>query len=141
MRGFRAALALAGLTEQPGWVRARDYRRHSGYELMNECYHDLGRYPRVLFTGSITLLEGALAFIAEHHHFGIAPQRIITFDDHYLLDCLPLKIDAIQQDSQALASASLERLIGMINKKVPDSATVPARLHWRSRKVDTERAN
>lgn len=141
LRGFRAALAEAGLAEQPGWVRARDYRRRSGYELMLECYRDLGRYPRVLFTGSITLLEGALAFISEHRHFSIAPQRIITFDDHYLLDCLPLKIDAIQQDSQALASASLERLIGMINKKAPDSTTVPACLHWRSRKVDTERAD
>ncbi len=141
LRGFRAALAQAGLAEQPGWVRARDYHRRSGYELMKECYTDLGRYPRVLFTGSITLLEGALAFISEQRHFNIAPQRIITFDDHYLLDCLPLKIDAIQQDSQALASASLARLIGMIGKKAPDSTTVPACLHWRSRKVDTERTD
>ena len=56
----------------------------------------------------------------------------MTFDDHYLLGCLPVRIDAIQQDSQALAGASLERLIGMVNKKAPTSATVPARLNWRS---------
>ena len=136
LRGFRAALANAGLRESPGWVRARDYHRRSGYELMKECYLELGRYPRVLFTGAITLLEGALAFISEHRHFSIAPQRIMTFDDHYLLDCLPLKIDAIEQDSAALASAALERLIGMINKKAPDSTMVPARLHWRSRKTE-----
>ncbi len=133
LQGYRAALACAGLTEAPGWVRSRDYRRCSGYELMQECYRDLGRYPQVLFTGAITLLEGALAFICENRHFGIAPRRLITFDDHDLLDCLPLKIDSIQQNSHALAAASIEQLIGLIHNKAPASSTLPARLHWRSR--------
>lgn len=137
LNGFRAALAEAGVAEQPGWVRQRDYRRSSGYALMQECFTELGRYPRVLFTGSITLLEGALIFISEHHHFGIAPQRIMTFDNHHLLDCLPLPIDAIQQDSQGIAEASLERLIGLINKGQATSTTIPARLHWRSRETET----
>jgi LacI family sucrose operon transcriptional repressor len=136
LNGFRAALGQAGLDEQAGWVRARDYRRRSGFELMAECYRDLGRYPRVLFTGSITLLEGALAFISEHQHFNVAPARMMTFDDHYLLDCLPLRIDSIEQDSHALAAASLEKLIGMINRQKPVSATIPGRLHWRSRRAD-----
>lgn len=131
------ALAAAGVREQDGWVRARDYHRQSGYALMQECYRDLGRYPRVLFTGSITLLEGALAFISDHQHFAIAPQRIITFDDHALLDGLPLRIDAIQQDSPALAAASLEKLIGLIGRQAPASGTIPARLNWRSRRALT----
>ena len=135
LRGFRAALAAAGVSEQPDWVRARDYRRRSGYQLMQACYRELGRYPRLLFTGAITLLEGALAFISENRHFDIAPQRIITFDDHNLLDCMPLRIDSIEQDSQALATASLEKLIGLIGeKKTPGSEVIPARLHWRSRR-------
>lgn len=134
LKGFRAALAMAGLQEQPGWVRARDYRRSSGYAMMQDCYQQLGRYPRVLFTGSMTLLEGALAFISENQHFNIAPQRIITFDDHSLLDCLPLRIDSIEQDSVALAKATLMALIGLINRQKPVSQTVPAHLHWRSRK-------
>jgi LacI family sucrose operon transcriptional repressor len=135
LKGYRAALAQAGIAEAPGWVRSRDYRRSSGYELMRECYRDLGRYPRVLFTGAITLLEGALAFISENRHFGIAPRRMITFDNHDLLDCLPIKIDSIEQDSGALAAASLEQLIGLIHNKAPTSSTLPARLHWRSREV------
>ncbi len=132
LKGFRAALNQAGLMEKPAWIFARDYRRISGYELMKECYRDLGRYPQVLFTGAITLLEGALAFISENRHFDIAPKRIITFDDHSLLDCLPLRIDSIEQDSHALAAASLANLIGLINKKKPLSVSLPARLHWRS---------
>lgn len=134
LSGFRAALRQAGLAERPGWVRARDYQRSSGYAMMKQCYEELGRYPRVLFTGSITLLEGALVFISERDHFDVAPRRIMTFDDHHLLDCLPLKIDAIQQDAQSLAGASLERLVGLIRKEAPTSVSVPARLHWRSRK-------
>lgn len=136
LAGFRAALRAARLDEQAGWVRARDYQRQSGYALMRECYAELGRYPRVLFTGAITLLEGALAFISEHDHFAIAPRRIVTFDDHPLLDCLPLRIDAIGQDSAALAAASLERLLALIGRQLPASTTVPARLHWRSRRKD-----
>ena len=134
LKGFRAALTKSGIAEQPGWVRARDYRRSSGYALMKECYEGLGRYPQLLFTGAITLLEGALAFISEHHHFDRAPKRIITFDDHNLLDCLPLRIDSIEQDSHALAAASLQRLIGLIDSRTPPhSDALPARLHRRNR--------
>jgi LacI family sucrose operon transcriptional repressor len=133
LQGFRSALAQAGLAEQPGWVRARDYRRSSGYELIADCYRELGRYPEVLFTGSLTLLEGVLAFVSENRHFDRAPRRIITFDNHDLLDCLPLKVDSIEQDSRVLARSSLEKLIGSINKIPASSESVPARLRWRSR--------
>lgn len=134
LKGFRAALALRGIEEQPDWVRAQDYRRCSGYHLMKACYEELGRYPQLLFTGAITLLEGALAFISENRHFDIAPRRLITFDDHNLLDCLPLRIDSIEQDSHALAAASVERLIDLIvSRKPPLSGTFPARLHRRNR--------
>jgi LacI family sucrose operon transcriptional repressor len=135
LKGYRAALARAQIDEAPHWVRSRDYHRRSGYEMMGECYRQLGRYPNVLFTGAITLLEGALAFISENRHFAIAPKRLITFDDHDLLDCMPLKIDSIEQDSDALAKASLERLLALIRSQTPGSATIPARLHWRSREA------
>lgn len=148
LNGFRAALKQAGLAEQPGWVRARTYHRGSGYAMMRQCHEALGRYPRALFTGSITLLEGVLLFISEHGHFDHAPRRIMTFDDHHLLDCLPLKIDAIQQDAQALAATSVERLLGMIRQQPPPPVTasttaaaisIPARLHWRSRDTGAKR--
>lgn len=146
LNGFRAALAQAGIVEQPGWVRARTYHRSSGYAMMQQCYEALGRYPQALFTGSITLLEGVLLFISEHGHFDRAPQRIMTFDDHHLLDCLPLKIDAIQQNAQALGKASVEQLLNMIRQPPPTSVTtsmtaaaiaIPAHLHWRSRNTGT----
>ena len=135
LRGFRAALAGAGLEERPEWVWARDYRRRSGYEMMRECHSRLGRYPKVLFCGAITLLEGALEFISTQDRFRRAPERIVTFDDHYLLDCLPLPIDAIAQDSHGLAQAALQQLRRLIAGEEAVSGAVPARLVWRSRQT------
>ena len=60
LKGYRAALARVNLAEQAHWVRSRDYQRGSGYAMMAECYRELGRYPEALFTGAITLLEGAV---------------------------------------------------------------------------------
>ena len=134
LRGFRAALQAAGLAELPEWVRARDYRRRSGYEMMRDCYTQLGRYPRVLFCGAITLLEGVLEFINENDRFRRAPERIVTFDDHYLLDCLPIAVDAIAQDSQRLAAASLHELQIALGGGMARSGCVPAHLVWRSRR-------
>lgn len=134
LRGFRTALSRAGLSEQTEWVWARDYRRQSGYEMMRECYARLGRYPRVLFCGAITLLEGVLEFINTQDRFRRAPERIVTFDDHYLLDCLPLPVDAIAQDSRGLAGSSLKQLLRLITGEAAVSGKIPARLIWRSRR-------
>lgn len=70
----------------------------------------------------------------------MAPRRIITFDDHQLLDCLPLRIDAIAQDSAALARASLDQL-ALDDRHTASgvspscAASVPAILNWRSRQA------
>ena len=102
--------------------------------MMRECHARLGRYPRVLFCGAITLLEGVLEFINQQDRFRRAPERIVTFDDHYLLDCLPLPIDAIAQDSHGLAASSLVQLQRLMAGEGAVSGEVPARLIWRSRR-------
>lgn len=132
LAGYRLALARAGVAEQDDWVFQRDYQRASGYTLMADWFAAHGRYPEVLLAGSITLLEGVLAFINETSGHGAEPGRLMTFDDHQLLDCLPLAIDAIVQDSGALAEQSLLRVIGMLEGETPGaSLCVPARIHYR----------
>jgi len=39
---------------------------------------------------------------------------MMTFDHHALLDCLPLAIDAVQQDSEGLAVASLAKVLALL---------------------------
>ena len=113
LAGYRQALAGAGLAEQPGWVCERDFLRESGYAMMRDWHAANGRYPQALFTASITLLEGVLAYLRQHGLHD-APRSMMTFDHHALLDCLPLAIDAVQQDSEGLAVASLAKVLALL---------------------------
>ncbi|MDR3426665.1 MULTISPECIES: substrate-binding domain-containing protein [Silvimonas] len=132
LAGYRQALAAHQLTEQNDWVFERDYQRESGYLLMKQWFEAHGRYPQALFAGSITLLEGVLSFINEAHQLTQAPGRLLTFDDHQLLDCLPMAIDAIVQDSRQLAEQSLAQVIAMLEgAATPASMLVPAYIHYR----------
>jgi LacI family sucrose operon transcriptional repressor len=132
LAGYRQALAAHGLSEQPDWVHQRDFQRESGRALMQDWFKTHGRYPQALFAGSITLLEGALSFMSEAHKLAQAPGRLMSFDDHPLLDCLPLAIDAIVQDSRQLAEHSLHCVFSMLEGNAhPDSLKVPAHIHYR----------
>ncbi|MGF6642878.1 substrate-binding domain-containing protein [Paraburkholderia sp. GAS82] len=132
LAGYRQALAAHGLSEQPDWVHQRDFQRESGRALMQDWFKTHGRYPQALFAGSITLLEGALSFMSEAHKLAQAPGRLMSFDDHPLLDCLPLAIDAIVQDSRQLAEHSLRCVFSMLEGNAhPDSLKVPAHIHYR----------
>ncbi|MGF6764297.1 LacI family sucrose operon transcriptional repressor [Paraburkholderia sp. GAS33] len=132
LAGYRQALAAHGLSEQPDWVHQRDFQRESGRALMQDWFTTHGRYPQALFAGSITLLEGALSFMSEAHKLAQAPGRLMSFDDHPLLDCLPLAIDAIVQDSRQLAEHSLRCVFSMLEGNAhPDSLKVPAHIHYR----------
>jgi LacI family sucrose operon transcriptional repressor len=133
LAGYRRALAAFGLSEREEWIFQRDYQRQSGYALMATWFAAHQRYPAVLFAGSITLLEGVLSFINQAHTLGQRPGRLMTFDDHQLLDCLPLPIDAIVQDSEQLAAQSLQGVINMLEGEAAlESLRVPAHIHYRS---------
>ena len=139
LAGYRQALAAHGLTEQPDWVHQRDFQRESGRALMQAWFATHGRYPQALFAGSITLLEGTLSFMSEAHKLAQAPGRLMSFDDHPLLDCLPLAIDAIVQDSRQLAEHSLRCVFAMLEGNAhPDSLQVPAHIHYRRSQNATE---
>ncbi|MGR2679026.1 substrate-binding domain-containing protein [Chromobacterium haemolyticum] len=133
LQGYRQALTLHGVEEKPGWVCHRDYLRRSGFELMQQWRQQHHRLPQALFTASVSLLEGALAFLNQHCGLANAPLRLLTFDDHSLLDCLPLRVDAIVQDSREMAARSLELALALLEGQAlaePESL-VPASLHRR----------
>ncbi|HSC81702.1 MAG TPA: LacI family DNA-binding transcriptional regulator [Chitinolyticbacter sp.] len=130
LAGYRAALAAAQVAAPDDFVRQRDYRRSSGQTLIGEWQAEHGRYPQALFTGAITLLEGVLAELIAQGALGRAP-RLMTFDDHPLLDCLPLQIASVAQDAEGLARESLARVIAQIEGKPVDSTWVPAQIKRR----------
>ncbi|MBV8681100.1 MAG: LacI family DNA-binding transcriptional regulator [Aquitalea sp.] len=133
LAGYRQALQQYGLTEQEGWVQERDFQRASGFAMMQQWHAREGRYPQALFTASITLLEGVLSFMSQTHHLREAPSCLMTFDDHPLLDCLPLPIDAIVQNGQAMADACLAQIFSLLGGQVlaARDLAIPATIHGR----------
>jgi LacI family sucrose operon transcriptional repressor len=131
LAGYRAGLADGLCTEQTGWVLERDYRRSAGQAMLQQWHAQRHRYPQAIFTGAITLLEGVLAELIANQALDHGV-RLLTFDDHPLLDCLPVPVDAIAQDSTRMAACSLAGVLALLAGNTPDSAWVPATLHRRS---------
>ena len=134
LAGYELGLQRAGIEARPEWIWMADYRPASGYRMMEQLHHELGRLPGALFTASFTLLEGVLRYLNEHHLLA-EPIRLGTFDDHELLDCLPIAVDAVAQDCEALAGAAFELCSLLLQGETPVQAAhvVPTRVHWRSR--------
>jgi len=138
LAGYLLGMRRAGREPQDDWIKHRDFRADSAYEMMAETCEQLGRAPEAVFTASFTLLEGVLRYLKEHKlmQSGI---RIGTFDDHELLDCMPLPIDAIAQDCRALAQRTFNLMKQLLEGRKPaeTALALPARIHWRSRQPGT----
>ncbi|WP_410499891.1 LacI family DNA-binding transcriptional regulator [Chitinibacter sp. S2-10] len=131
LAGYQKAWQAAGLAPDPQLIKHRNYQQHSGYSMMAECYTQLGRYPEAIFCASISLLEGVLEFMNELDHFKTAPQHLMSFDDHRLLDCMPRAINSVVQDSAALAAQSLQRIQSQLAGEAVESCWVASRINWR----------
>lgn len=132
LAGFQLGLQRAGITCQSEWIVYGNYHSSSGYEMFAQLCAMLGRPPRALFTAACGLLEGVLRYLNQHNLMD-SDIRLCSFDDHYLFDCLPLKIDTVAQDCENLARNSFEMITAMIDGKAPtqDRLYIPTRIHWR----------
>ena len=133
LAGFREGLKRAGVQEQEQLICHRDFQPESGYVLMAQLKEKLGRLPEGVFCASFSLLQGVLRYLKEHDALD-ADIRLGSFDDHELLDCMPVAVDSIIQDCQGLAAHSFELLSRLIDGKDVEERQVilPAHIHWRS---------
>lgn len=132
LTGYYQGLSLAGLRLEPKWIMQKSYQAYCGYDLMEQLCETLGRPPKALFTASFTLLEGVLQYLKQTP----AMQKglhLASYDDHELLDFMPLKIDTIAQDYTALAFEAFTMLMTLMNEKPlsETTKTIPALLRWR----------
>ncbi|MDO2949786.1 substrate-binding domain-containing protein [Aeromonas simiae] len=136
LAGYELGLHRAGLAAEPARIRHRDYQPHSGYQLMAELVEELGGLPEALFTASFTLLEGVLRYLNQHGLMD-APLRLCTFDDHDLLDCIPMRIDSVAQDCPALAEGAFTLMQELVRGCSPErtALVLPPRIRWRSRRL------
>ncbi len=60
--------------------------------------------------------------------------HLATFDNHELLDCLPMDVDSIAQSSELMASSAfaiLRRIGEKETQNEPSQRFIPAMFHWR----------
>ncbi len=132
LAGYRAGIEQANLLPNQTLILSRDYQPSSGYELMAEAVNQLGRVPHAVFTASYSLLEGVLKYLSEHQLLDNSI-RLGTFDNYDILDCLPIKIDSIEQDSEAISTtlfAFAQQLLKDPQASV-ETAVIAAKMHFR----------
>ncbi|WP_117235079.1 LacI family DNA-binding transcriptional regulator [Vibrio maerlii] len=130
--GYLAGIAEAGLEYNENFVFSKDYQPESGYELMGQVVEQLGRVPQSVFTASYSLLEGVLRYLTEKDLL-TAELRLATFDNYSVLDCLPVKVDSVEQDSEQIAQALFEFAKSLISdpKSQPEQRELTAKIHFR----------
>lgn len=111
--GFLAAANEAGVA--PLVESGPHYDRASGASMMNRILREHG-LPDALVTASYTLLQGVLDVLLELP--GGLPEklRLATFGDDRLLDFLPLPVNSLPQDHEAIANATLDQAFSAIGE-------------------------
>ncbi|MFC0308822.1 LacI family DNA-binding transcriptional regulator [Gallibacterium trehalosifermentans] len=135
LSGFKQGLRKANLTLQPDWVIQTSYYAESAYLAIEQLYHRLGRLPHALFTGSYALLEGVLRFLNDHQlldQLTSGKMHLSTFDDYELLNCLPFKINSIQQNHQKIAQQLFVMLQALLKGETVENQIIPAKIIWRN---------
>ncbi|WCP68289.1 LacI family DNA-binding transcriptional regulator [Vibrio tubiashii] len=130
--GYQAGLQQAGIKFREEFVIHQDYQPSSGYDMMSKVVEQNGRVPKAVFTASYSLLEGVLRYLTEKNLL-MSDVRIATFDNYDILDCLPIKIDSIEQDCDLIAQALFESGKALLNEpnRQPEQLVFPAKIHYR----------
>ena len=114
--GFMAAANEAGIA--PLVESGLHYDRASGAAMMRRILTDHG-LPDALVTASFTLLQGVLDVLLDQPDPLPKALKIATFGDDRLLDFLPLAVNSLPQDHEAIANATLEQALSAISQEGP----------------------
>ncbi|ATA20627.1 MAG: LacI family DNA-binding transcriptional regulator [Gibbsiella quercinecans] len=132
LAGFQLGLERAGVACKPEWIINGHYHPSAGYEMFAQLCAQLGRPPKAVFTAACGILEGVLRYLTQHSLME-SDIHLCSFDDHYLFDCMTLKIDTIAQDCQGLAQFSFDMVTALIDEREPANRSLylPGTIHWR----------
>lgn len=131
-QGYQQGLIQAGLSFKPEHVYTKNYQPESGYQMMAQICRDLNRLPQAVFTASYSLLEGVLRYLSEHNALNDAI-RVSTFDNYAILDCLPIRIDSVEQDCELIAKTLFKVGVRAVSESIESSTlhTLPAVIRYR----------
>ncbi|NBI13195.1 LacI family DNA-binding transcriptional regulator [[Haemophilus] felis] len=132
LEGFKQGCNAHQEVEQ--WIFQHTYQPESGYKMMNKAVQQLGHLPQAVFTASYTILEGVLRYISENQKIDAVLQKkmhLATFDDHHLLNALPLHIHSIQQDHQQIAQHLFRLIQHYFNQQKLENCLVDCHIIYR----------
>ncbi|MBW0148113.1 catabolite repressor/activator [Marinobacter arenosus] len=122
--GFEAAARRAGCD-----IRVHSgtrYDRQTGAALMRTVLTDSG-LPDALVTASYTLLQGVLDVLLEQPGGLPRDLKLATFGDDRLLDFLPVPVNSLPQNHEAIAAAALDQALSAI--EAPDDPVQPVTIN------------
>ncbi len=130
-RGFRSALRESAPELAPQIAYGAHFSREVGAELCSRWIAE-DRMPEALLTTSYSLLEGVLDVLLEHPE-QLRRMRLATFGDNSLLDILPIRVNALQQQFTLIAERALELAIAATEHRYQAGVEViPRRLKVRT---------
>ncbi|TBW49821.1 catabolite repressor/activator [Marinobacter halodurans] len=108
------------------------FDRASGAALARELLAERGQ-PDALVTASYSLLQGVLDVLLERPAGLPADLHLATFGDDRLLDFLPIRVNALPQQHEAIAAATLKAALSAIGGVTsPGCQVIERRLHRRA---------
>ncbi|MFJ4440440.1 LacI family DNA-binding transcriptional regulator [Streptomyces sp. NPDC088923] len=110
LRGYRAALAEAGITPAPEWVSLGV----TDPERVRDAAHAMLGAPEpvtAVFAGNNRVTVTVVRVLAEH----VRPVALVGFDDFELADLLDPGVTVVAQDAAQLGRTAAQRLFGRLD--------------------------
>ncbi|MDO5732643.1 MAG: LacI family DNA-binding transcriptional regulator [Eubacteriales bacterium] len=113
LRGYRYSLEEAGINYDEDLIYVGDYRVNSGYEAIPSL---LPFRPDCIFAFNDMIALGALKALGDLGKQVPQDIALAGYDDNYYSPMLHVPISSVRQPIEAVASASVERLLALIQK-------------------------
>jgi len=126
-QGYKEALAEAGLSIDPAWIRRGDFHTESGYRLGREMLREKER-PTALFISNSLMAIGVLKAMGELGLRCPEDQAIATFDDLPLTEVFRPHLTAVAQPAYSFGYSGAELLIQRIESKKASNSPIAIRL-------------
>ena len=115
LKGYRDALTAADRPYCDERIFHRDFKKESGYQMINDYFRHHGCLPQCLFTSSFTLMEGVLRFAREHLQNLPDHPAWGTLGGSFLLDWLPFPVQSAPQNYKLMAHTTMTILDDKLN--------------------------
>jgi LacI family transcriptional regulator len=112
-RGFQVAMADAGLSVQPHWVRASGFSVQDGYEAM-EAMKESGPLPTAMFAAADRIAIGAMNYLLEQGFSVPEDISIMGFDDIDMASVVRPKLSTVHYSSYEIGTTAARSLMKLI---------------------------